>query len=520
MSSGVRRGTSRTSLVLIQLLVFVTYIFGPTAAFAVESTAEASPTESAAPEESPDPTADPTAAPTSEPTPAPTEAPDPTEAPAPTQAPATPSPSAPEATIEPERAAPTITSDKEDYAPGELVTLNGANWQPGEQVDIVVEDDQGYTWRRDVVVTADDSGSITDSFNLPSWFVATYRVVATGALSGTATTTFTDGNVKVGSDAGRHFNYTVTLYSTSTNCTTGAGTPATKLADANGTTTGVGGTQSLLIVANLNANAPNGLATFSHWTTPENNQGDSIQFAPGYSATDRTVCVVGFIPSSRDLIGHYNPNAAPVCANDSGSTNEDVTLNDTLLCTDANGNTLTYSRVTNAANGTVTVNANGTFSYVPNANYSGPDSFTFKANDGTVDSNTATYSITVTAVNDAPTCANDAGSTNEDTTLNDTLVCADLDGNTLTYSRVANAAHGTVTVNANGTFSYVPNANYNGPDSFTFKANDGTVDSNTATYSITVNAVNDAPVAVDDADETDEDVALVINPAVLLANDT
>src|SRR5215213_5112155 len=91
--------------------------------------------------------------------------------------------------------APTIQSDKADYAPGELVTLTGSNWQPGESVHIYVNDDEGQTWDRNVDVAADQSGNISDSFNLPDWFVATYKVTATGAQSGVATTYFTDGNV-------------------------------------------------------------------------------------------------------------------------------------------------------------------------------------------------------------------------------------------------------------------------------------------------------------------------------------
>src|SRR5918999_990869 len=62
--------------------------------------------------------------------------------------------------------APTIQSDKGDYSPGELVTLTGSNWQPGESVNIVVNDDQGETWTRNVNVTADASGVIRDQFNL------------------------------------------------------------------------------------------------------------------------------------------------------------------------------------------------------------------------------------------------------------------------------------------------------------------------------------------------------------------
>src|SRR5438046_1414403 len=155
---------------------------------------------------------------------------------------------------------------------------------------------------------------------------------------------------------------------------------------------------------------------------------------------------------------------------------------------------------TSTAHGTVTItNVNtGAYSYSPAANYNGAASFTFKANDGTVDSNTATISITVTADNDAPVAQNGTLTTAEDTPATGTLVATDID-TTLRTSDVVSAskAHGTVTItNVNtGAYSYSPAANYNGPASLTFKANDGSVDSNAATISITVTAVNDAPVA-------------------------
>ena len=98
--------------------------------------------------------------------------------------------------------APWIQSDKDDYPPGALVQLTGGDWQPGESVHVYVNDDQGRTWERNADVVADDSGALTDSFNLPDWFVATYKVVATGELSGSATTGFTDGNVKVNVTSG------------------------------------------------------------------------------------------------------------------------------------------------------------------------------------------------------------------------------------------------------------------------------------------------------------------------------
>ena len=87
---------------------------------------------------------------------------------------------------------PTISSDKADYAPGELVTLSGSNWAAGESVHIYVNDELGSSWSRNVDVIADDSGNIIDQFNLPNWFVANYVVVATGATSGMAIANFTD----------------------------------------------------------------------------------------------------------------------------------------------------------------------------------------------------------------------------------------------------------------------------------------------------------------------------------------
>ena len=110
------------------------------------------------------------------------------------------------------------------------------------------------------------------------------------------------------------------------------------------------------------------------------------------------------------------------------------------------------------------------------------------------DSNVATVTITIAAVNDAPVANAQNVTTNEDTARSVTLTATDVEGSALTYTVVAGPAHGTLT----GTppaLTYTPAANYSGADSFTFKANDGALDSNVATVSITVTAVNDAPVA-------------------------
>jgi large repetitive protein len=97
-------------------------------------------------------------------------------------------------------AVPSIWTDQLDYAPGSTVTLSGGGWQDGEAVHVVVNDDQGQTWRFTDDVTADGSGAFIDVFTLPDWFVATYSVTATGASSGVVTTSFTDGNLQFGLD--------------------------------------------------------------------------------------------------------------------------------------------------------------------------------------------------------------------------------------------------------------------------------------------------------------------------------
>jgi CSLREA domain-containing protein len=88
--------------------------------------------------------------------------------------------------------APTIQSDKEDYPPSDTVILTGSGWQPGETVNINVNDDEGQTWNRNVDVIADENGNVRDEFVLPDWFVANYSVTATGSSGTTAISTFTD----------------------------------------------------------------------------------------------------------------------------------------------------------------------------------------------------------------------------------------------------------------------------------------------------------------------------------------
>jgi VCBS repeat-containing protein len=139
----------------------------------------------------------------------------------------------------------------------------------------------------------------------------------------------------------------------------------------------------------------------------------------------------------------------------------------------------------------VIINSDGTYTYDPNIDYTGADSFTFKVNDGTVDSDPATVNVTVTSDINTPPVATpvDAITTPKNTSKSGTLTGTDADGDTLTFSKVADPTSGTVIINSDGTYTYDPNIDYTGADSFTFKVNDGTVDSAPATVSITVTTV-------------------------------
>ena len=202
------------------------------------------------------------------------------------------------------------------------------------------------------------------------------------------------------------------------------------------------------------------------------------------------------------------PQRAPVAADQTVATNEDVARAITLSATDADGDALTYSIVNAPAHGTLS-GAAPNLTYTPATNYSGSDSFTFKARDGAADSNVATVSLTVAPVNDAPIAAGQNVTAQEDTTKTVTLSATDVEGQELTYTVVSGPAHGVLGGSAPN-LTYTPHANFNGPDSFTFKANDGSVDSAVATVSIGVAPVNDVPVANAQSVATNEDSAKAV----------
>ncbi|EPA04759.1 cadherin-like domain-containing protein [Candidatus Nitrosarchaeum limnium] len=185
-------------------------------------------------------------------------------------------------------------------------------------------------------------------------------------------------------------------------------------------------------------------------------------------------------------------NTAPTAQDDSFTIPEDGSLSASAVATDAENDSLSYMIVGPTPTGVV-FNSDGTFSYTPAANFSGTISFQFKANDGEFDSNVATITITVTPVNDIPTANDGTNTTPEDTPVNGLVTGNDIDGDSIMFVLNTPTSNGSIVVNPDGTYTYTPNTNFNGVDSFTFVANDGTTNSNIATVTITVTPVNDPP---------------------------
>jgi len=183
-------------------------------------------------------------------------------------------------------------------------------------------------------------------------------------------------------------------------------------------------------------------------------------------------------------------NKSPVVTTQNKGVAEDENVVISLSGIDPEGDSLTYIIVTHPSHGTVSISG-ASATYTPVANYNGSDSFTFKANDGTSDSASATVNLTITAVDDAPIATKQSITTNEDTQVAVTLAGSDIDSDVITYAVVNAPTHGTLSGTAPN-LTYTPNTDYSGSDSFTFKATANGVDSVAANVSISVTEVDPA----------------------------
>ncbi|MBL4661853.1 MAG: tandem-95 repeat protein, partial [Alcanivoracaceae bacterium] len=210
-----------------------------------------------------------------------------------------------------------------------------------------------------------------------------------------------------------------------------------------------------------------------------------------------------------------NPvNDAPIAHDLSFNTDEDTNVNIILAGLDVEGDLLNYQIMTQTANGQLSGTAPN-LTYSPNTDFNGNDTFNYLVNDGTSNSSVAKIVISINSVNDIPIAADLSVNTNEDTAVNISLTGNDVDGDSLTYQVVTQPTHGLLSGTAPH-LTYTPNTDFNGSDTFDYLVNDGTINSVVVNVTLTINPVNDAPIANDTVITTDEDT--IIN-AILLATD-
>ncbi|WP_420629758.1 Ig-like domain-containing protein [Candidatus Leptofilum sp.] len=292
-------------------------------------------------------------------------------------------------------------------------------------------------------------------------------------------------------------------------------------------------TQAANGTVNLNADG-----TFTYMPDSQFDGTDTFTYHANDGSDDSNIATV--------TISVSGTNDDPTANDDTYATDEDTVYTvslpaDGLLDNDTDPEndslSVTASDATSSMGAAVSVNSDGTFSYDPtgsatiqalDAGDNTADTFDYTISDGDTGTDTGTVTINLTGVNDAPVSTNDgAYNATEDVQLNvnraagvlvnDTDVDADDIGN-LTAVVNTTTSNGTLTLNADGSFTYMPNTNYNGSDSFTYFANDGTVNSGSATVTINIASQNDDPNAIDDGYTVDENSSN--NTLTVLSNDT
>jgi VCBS repeat-containing protein len=299
--------------------------------------------------------------------------------------------------------------------------------------------------------------------------------------------------------------------------------------------------------ADVDGDTVSSLDVTSYFSDPD---GDSLSYAasnlpPGLSINSTTGLITGTLDTSASQSapgGVYTitvtasdpdgqqvattfdwtiTNPAPIAQNDSFTIDEDTTLNDVVDGNDSDpdGDAVTFTQLTNGSNGTANLNSDGTFSYTPDDDFFGTDSFDYEIVDADGATSTATVTITIDSVNDVPVVdtpiADQTNLDNNTVSLTIASNFSDPEGDVLTFS--ATGLPPGLTIDSSGTISGTidTSASQGGPYTVTVTADDGNGGVVTDTFSWTVN--NPTPTAGDDNFVMNEDAIL---NATVTANDS
>ncbi len=247
----------------------------------------------------------------------------------------------------------------------------------------------------------------------------------------------------------------------------------------------------------IGATDPDGdVLSYSIVTTPQNGQFSvdeagawNYEVNDGYIGSDSVVVSIddGNGGVIEQTINFDIQVSAPEIDDFTALGNEDENISDILNVINPIGGDLSYEVIVAPENGIIVVN-NSQYTYVPNQNYNGSDIVTLKVTNKYGLSDTVTITLNVAPVNDAPIASDATVEAIEDTLYEGTLPQAtDVDGDTLTYTLKTQPLNGTVVVNEDGTYSYTPNQNFYGEESFTYEVSDGEL---TSEATITLNVAN------------------------------
>ncbi len=254
----------------------------------------------------------------------------------------------------------------------------------------------------------------------------------------------------------------------------------------------------------------------SPYTTFTFSVGDGLTFAAAPSTLTVNVTPVNDPPVADDETFLVDEDSSVIIPVLPGDTDLD---GDTLSVTHIDGSAINVGSPVTIGTGIVSLNVDGTLTYTPNPNFNGPASFNYTVSDNNGGTDIGNVSGTVTSVNDSPLARDNDYAVIEDTpfvgnVLTDDTgagVDSDIDGDSLTVTTtpVMDVSNGTLLLAADGSFTYTPNAGFNGMDSFVYEIRDPGGLSSIAVVTITVGPVNDAPTSSDQSVTTPEDTDFV-----------